>query len=316
MSGLYGSAEHLAECPDLGPACNGPVPPVPYYHHVGLLLSDVTADVAYGLTEAIAVEARVVFRVADTTPTYREIDGTEKFVPNDIHHHDRTIVGFGDPWLVFRAAAAWGKLRTAARLGVSFPVGRTEPDPYALAAQGKWHEHIMMGTGTFMPIVGMGVAYPIGPVEFAASALGIFNVYENPDGFRAPSRMFGGIRAGYPIPSIKLTPQLTADIAYESTEIWHGAYALEGFNARADVLVGAGVQWEFAEKWKLEANVKARVLRLTDAPAFNYPGLAQLSISHAWDLGKNEKKEEDHDHGHEHEHEHGHEHEDEHDHHH
>lgn len=308
ISGLYGSAGHLAECPDLGPACNGPTPPVPYYHHVALVLSDVTADVAYGLNSTWALEARVVLRIADTTPTYSELDGTPKLVPNDIHHHDRTIVGPSDPWLVLRTGAALGKLQAAARLGVSFPLGRTEPDPYALAAQGKWHEHIMLGTGTFLPIVGFGLSYPIGPVQVSASALGLFSVYENADGFRAPTRIFGGMRFGYPIEAAKLTPNLTLDIAHESAEIWHGAYALEGFNARTDVLVGAGVTWEFATMWKLEANVKARILRLTDAPAFNYPGLAQLAISHSWDLLPEEKEDEhdDHDHGHEHgDHDHG-----------
>lgn len=278
---------------------------MPYYHHVALWLSDVTADVAYGLTDSLAVEGRVVLRIVDTTPTYTELDGSQKFVPNDIHHHDRTMVGLGDPWLVFRAGGVWGKLHTAARFGVSFPVGRTEPDPYALAAQGKWHEHIMMGTGTFLPIVGMGLSYPAGPVELSASALGLFSVYENGDGFRAPSRIFGGIRVGYPLTKLKLSPFVAADIAHESAEIWHGAYAIEGFNARTDVLVGVGASWEFSPQWRLEANVKARVLRLTDAPAFNYPGLAQLAISHAWDLAK---KEETHGHGHGHEEDEGHHH--------
>lgn len=297
-SGLYGSAGHLAECPDLGPACNNLPPPVPYHHHVALWLSETTADVSYGLTESFAVEARLSLRIVDTTPTYREIDGTEKFVPNDIHHHDRTLVGPGDPWLVFRAAASVGKLMTAARFGVTFPVGRTEPDPYALAAKGKWHEHIMMGTGTFLPIVGIGLSYPAGPVELSASALGLFSVYENADGFRAPTRIFGGIRVGYPFPSVKLTPNIAVDITHESAEIWHGAYALEGFNARTDVLVGLGATWEFAPMWKVEAGLKARVLRLTDAAAFNYPGLAQLSISHSWDLApqKEEPEEDDHHH--------------------
>jgi hypothetical protein len=296
VSGLYGSAGHLAECPDLGPACKNVPPPVPYYHHVGLWLSDVTADVSYGLTPAFAVEGRLVLRFVDTTPTYRELDGTEKFVPNDIHHHDRTMVGPADPWLILRAGASIGKLMTAARIGVSFPVGRTEPDPYQLAEEGKWHEHIMMGTGTLLPIVGFGLSYPAGPIELSASALGLFSVYENKDGFRAPTRMFGGVRVGYPFPSIHLTPSVAMDVAHESAEIWHGAYALEGFNARTDVLVGVGAAWEFSPMWKLEATIKARVLRLTDAPAFNYPGLAQLAITHSWDLAPKTEHVDEHGH--------------------
>jgi hypothetical protein len=257
---------------------------VPYHHHVALWNSEVTADVSYGLTPAFAIEARLSLRIVDTTPTYTEIDGTAKLVPNDIHHHDRTMVGPGDPWLVLRAGGVTGKLKTAARIGVTFPVGRTEPDPYQLAAQGKWHEHIMLGTGTFMPIVGIGLSYPAGPVELSASALGLFSVYENADGFRAPTRIFGGLRAGYNITSIKLTPNIAVDLAHESAEMWHGAYALEGFNARTDVLAGVGATWEFAPLWKAEANLKARILRLTDAPAFNYPGLVQLALTRSWEL--------------------------------
>jgi hypothetical protein len=305
ISGLYGSAGHLAECPDLGPQCKNTPPPVPYYHHVGLWLSDITADVSYGLTPAFAIEGRLLLRVVDTMPTYTELDGSPKLVPNDIHHHDRTMVGPGDPWLVLRSGGAIGKFMTAARFGVSFPVGRTEPDPFKLGAEGKWHEHIMLGTGTFMPIVGIGLSYPAGPVELSASALGIFSVYENKDGFRAPSRMFGGLRAAYPIAKWKLSPHFAVDLAHESAEIWDGSYALEGFNARTDLLAGAGVTWEFASAWKVEATFRALVLRLTDAPAFNYPGIGQLSVSHSWDLvapttapKKDEHEEDEDDHAH------------------
>jgi hypothetical protein len=136
-------------------------------------------------------------------------------------------------------------------------------------------------------------------VQLSVSALGLFSVYENKYGFRAPTRIFGGVRVGYPFPTVGLTPAVTIDITHESAEIWHGSYAIEGFNARTDVLVGIGAAWEFAPLWKLEGAVKARVLRLTDAPAFNYPGIAQLSVSHSWDLVK-KKDDHDHDHGHHH----------------
>ncbi len=300
-SGLAGSAGHLAECPDLGPACAGTPPPVPYYHHVGLWMTDVTADVSYQITPWLAAEGRLLFRVVDTHPTYSELDGTPKLVPDDIHHHDRTIAGPGDPWLMARFSGSVGKLSSAARLGLSFPVGRTEPDPFKLGAEGKWHEHIQLGTGTFLPIVGVGLTYSADPVEISASALGLFSLYENDQGFRAPTRVFGGLRLGVPLLEGKITPYVTVDLAHESAEIWNGAYALEGFNARTDLLAGLGATWAFAPSWRLEGSVRARVVRLTDAAAFNYPGMAQLSISRAWDLGvkKDEHADEDeHGHGH------------------
>jgi len=299
-SGLAGSAGHLAECPDLGPACAETPPPVPYHHHVALFMTDVTADVSYQVTPWLAAEARLLLRIVDTYPTYTEIDGRPKLVPDDIHHHDRTIVGPGDPWLMARFSGNAGNLSTAARLGLSFPLGRTEPDPFRLGAAGQWHEHIQLGTGTFLPIVGVGLTYELDPVEISASALGLFSVYENDQGFRAPTRIFGGLRLGVPLLGGKVTPYATVDLAHESAEIWHGAYALEGFNARTDLLAGIGATWSITPAWRLEGSVRARVVRLTDAAAFNYPGMAQISISRAWDLGGKDDDEDEDTHGHGH----------------
>src|SRR5689334_13574025 len=97
---LVGTASHLATCPDLGPQCNAPTPPTPYYHHVSLFTTEIALDAAYGVTPWLAVEARLPLRIVKTKPTYNELDGTPKLVPDDIHHHDSTIAGPSDPWLV------------------------------------------------------------------------------------------------------------------------------------------------------------------------------------------------------------------------
>src|SRR5688572_3094903 len=139
---LFATTSHVAECPDLGPDCATPNPPVPYNHHVDLFMTDVSLDASYGLASWLAAELRLALRIVDVNPTYSELDGTPKEVPNDIHHHDETLVGPSDPWLVLRVAGATGRLVTAARLGVTLPIGRTEPDPYLLGSRGEWHEHI------------------------------------------------------------------------------------------------------------------------------------------------------------------------------
>lgn len=275
----YGVAEHLAECPDLGPECAGPVPPVPYHHRVELIASDVSLDVAYGLTTWLAAEARLTLRIVDTTPTYRELDGTPKLVPDDIHHHDRTIVGPGDPWLVVRLGGAVGELTTAARVGLTLPVGGTEPDPYALASEGKWHEHTQLGTGTVMPIVGAGIAYDAGPVELSLSALGFFSLYQNGHGFRAPARFFGGIRASVPLLSGALVPIATVDVAHETNEIWNGMPGLEGNTLRTDLLVGAGLSWEFVKDFRAELVARGRAFRFAQGVSFDSPGFVQLSVA-------------------------------------
>lgn len=275
----YGVAQHLATCPDLGPACSGPVPPTPYYHHVELVASDVSLDGAYGVTPWLAVEARFVLRVVHTSPTYFEQNGAPKLVPDDIHHHEETLVGPGDPWLVARVAGSFGKVVTAARFGLSLPFGSTTPNPYTLAEEGKWHEHTQLGTGTVVPIAGLGLAYSAGPVDLSFSALGLFSVYANGQGYRAPARFFGGFRGAVPLLSRKLTPFATLDLAHETDEIWDGSPGLEGSSRRTDLLLGAGLSWEFLPAWSLELRGVGRVAHFAPGPGFDSPGLLQLALS-------------------------------------
>lgn len=229
------------------------------------------------------MEARLSLRVVDTTPTYTEVDGSPKLVPDDIHHHDRTLVGPGDPWLVARFAGAAGNLTSAARIGLTLPLGLTQPDPYALGAEGKWHEHTQLGTGTVVPILGLGLSYRLDPVSLALSGLGFFSLYENGHGFRAPSRYFLSARASLPLLDGALTPYVASDISGETTEIWHGAPGAEGVNGRVDLLVGGGLAWAPAPAWQIELSVRGRAARLTNAAAFEYPGLAQIAVS--WHTG-------------------------------
>ncbi|MEZ4298815.1 MAG: transporter [Polyangiaceae bacterium] len=256
---------------------------MPYYHHVALLASDTSLDASYGLLPWLAVEGRFTLRVVDTTPTYSELDGSPKLVPDDIHHHDRTLVGPGDPWLVARFAGQYSGLSAAARLGVSLPVGLTRPDPYAAGARGESHEHTQLGTGTVVPIVGLGLSYRVEPIVISASGLAFFSAYENEHGFRAPTRYFASVRATWPLLDGKLSPYVAADLSGEGEEIWHGSPGLEGSNVRADLLLGGGLAWQFAPDWQVELNSRGRAARFTGARGFDYPGVAQVAVSTHFD---------------------------------
>lgn len=287
---IVANTSHLAECPDLGPECASPTPPVPYNHHVDLFMTDVTFDASYGVAPWLAVEARLAVRAVDVTPTYTEQDGTPKLVPNDIHHHDETLIGVTDPWLVLRFGAAWGKLITGARLGVTLPLGRTEEDPYQLGAEGKRHQHIQFGTGTFVPVVGIEASYALESLELSVAALGFFSVYENKKGFWAPSRYFLNVRATLPLREGKVRPYIAMDMPHETLELWGGAPGLEGSNVRTEILFGGGLAWRFYAPWTAEVGVRARVASLTDAATFNYPGIFQLGLATEIDIARDPGK--------------------------
>lgn len=279
------TVSHVAECPDLGPACFEPGPgPVPYNHHVELWNSEIALDASLGITRWLAAELRASVRIVDVTPTYSELDGTPKQVPDDIHHHDETLVGAGDPWLVARVGAITGDLVTSARLGVTLPLGATEPNPYELGRRGRSHQHIQLGTGVVMPVVGGGVAWVGEPVNVSLAYLGIYGLYENAQGFRPPSRTFLELRGGLPLALDTVEPFLVVDVAHEGEELWDGRPGLEGSNIRTDLLLGGGVVWGFTPGFALDAAVRARAVRFTDAAAFDQTVAISVGIRGALDL--------------------------------
>jgi hypothetical protein len=284
---LVATTSHVEDCPDLGPQCNQALPPKPYRHHIALFMDETAVDASYGLASWAAIEARFAVRVADVRPSYFELDGTPKTVVNDIHHRRETLVGPADPWLLARAGASTGKLVTAARLGVTLPIGNTVPDPYIFGREGLPHEHIQFGTGTFVPIVGGGLTYTTTSVVLSVAALGFFNVYENGDGFRAPMRAFGTTRAAVPLPALKFRPYVALDFAHEGRERWHGVDGAESY-IRNDLLGGGGIEWEFAKDWQVEVGARARLVTFSSGVVLDYPGTLSFGVSSHFDVASHQ----------------------------
>ena len=281
---LAGASSHVAECPDLGPTCAGPRSPTPFYHHVRLFTADVGLDASYGITPWLAVEARFGLRVVDLAPRYTELDGAPKSAPDDPHHRDETLVGPTDPWLLLRFAGAWGKLLSTARLGLTLPLGSTVPNPYLLGKEGKWHQHTQLGTGTFVPIVGLGLSYSAGPVDLDLSAQGRFSAYESSKGYRAPTRFFPALRLTIPFFDGALRPYAAAEISAETGERWDGRPGSEGSDGRADLLAGGGVVWRFREAWRVDVGLRVHAAALAGGAAFEYPGILQLGLGTNFDV--------------------------------
>lgn len=284
------SVSHVADCPDLGPDCfHGDHAPTPYNHHVDQLMAETVLDASLGITPWFAVDTRWSLRVADVNPTYSELDGTPKEVPDDIHHHDETLVDVTDPWLMARLAAVQGDFVGVFRLGASFPIGRIEPDPYALGREGKYHEHLQAGTGTVVPIVGFGMSYTLGrggktPVTLGLGGLGFFNAYENGEGFQSPVRIYASHRVAISFLNGVLTPFVEGTLAHEGEELWNGEVGLEGSNIRTEIYVGGGLEWRFYDTWSVDLTTRARVATLTEAPTFTSYGLFSLGLSTSFDL--------------------------------
>lgn len=281
---------HVAECPDLGAACVTASPPAPYVHHVKEIVAESSFDASLALTSWFAVDTRWSVRMVRVIPTYAELDGRPKSVPDDIHHHDETVGGVTDPWLLARFGAAKGPFVSTARLGLSLPVGQTVADPYALGREGRWHEHLQQGTGTFVPIVSFGLAYTVAPAKTVApvtltlGGTGLFNAYENAKRYRAPVRAYLNHRVSVGLVGEALRPFVDATLAHEGEEYWSGRVGGEGTNVRTELYLGGGLGVRVAKGWDLEAKASGRVASFTDAATFRSAGVFSLALTAKLDV--------------------------------
>lgn len=283
MTALPSTTTHVEDCPDLGPSCKSSPPPTAYVHHVDRVTAETALDASYGLHRAFALELHFPLRIVREDPSYAELDGAPKDVPDDIHHHKETLVGLSDPWLSLRAGGALGGLVTQAKLGLSVPIGSTQPNPYRLAEQGLSHEHTQFGSGTFEPIVGLGLSYRVEPLTFSASALALFSLYENGKGYRAPTRVTATLRSDLVIGGGTFRPYLAGDLAHQSEERWSGSADGEGSGARTDILLGGGLVVRIADPWSLDVGMRVRAATIASAPTMRYPGLVQVGVITHWD---------------------------------
>jgi hypothetical protein len=158
-----------------------------------------------------------------------------------------------------------------------------------LGREGKSHEHLQAGTGTVVPIIGVGLSLRLAedtstPVTLALSGTGLLNVYENDEGFRAPSRLYANQRVSVAFLDGQLNPFVEGTFAHETEEYWQGEVGLEGTNVRSEVYVGGGLAWRFAENWSADLAARGRIATLTHAPTFTNYGVFSLGISTRFSL--------------------------------
>lgn len=138
------------------------------------------------------------------------------------HHRDEVLWGPTDGrTMLWRYAAPRSWLVVGGGVGATLPLGRTEEDPFALAAQGMEHQHFQLGSGTFDPVAS-GQALLNGTRWGGwLSVDARVPVVENSKGYRPPRSI--AVSAG---PSFRVIPDLqvlaTADGLYETPEAWDG----------------------------------------------------------------------------------------------
>ena len=187
---------HESTCPDIGPVCTLRDEP-PQLHDQTMDVTELRALVEYGFDDVWAARLMFPVRLTRTAIVFRRLDGTP-FVPElgNIHHRDEVLAGPGDPQVT--ASARWrsGNLTLLGRAGVSLPLGRTEENPFALGEEGRVHQHIQFGTGTFAPVFALEARWRRDATRLFGYAVGHVPLYDNAKGYRAGARLGAGLVAG------------------------------------------------------------------------------------------------------------------------
>ncbi|MES2642407.1 MAG: hypothetical protein V4850_23185 [Myxococcota bacterium] len=223
VSAFEGQVDHEASCPSDDAIACAADPGLPAYeHHVSIPWArfDVGLTVGTGkgwfLWGTVPVDAR-----------YREVsytfpDGSAYEPPSpDLHHQDGWQGGLTDGRLMLFRADKVGAISWALGIGTTLPLGAPPVDPYELAEQGQPHEHLLMGSGTFVPTVtarvGVNGMRWGGSVQYDLR----YPVYESAGGYFPAEVVSWNVG-----PSWRATPNVTLLASWESThqdeETWHG----------------------------------------------------------------------------------------------
>jgi thiol-disulfide isomerase/thioredoxin len=275
------------------------------FHHQDILNTELRLSGEYGVRPWLAIGAVVPLRIFKTSIRYADENGQTVAIDNPfIHHHNETLVGPSDPSLIARAATRAGGVTFGARLGLSFPLGRTEEDPFALGDLGQAHEHSQFGTGTFQPIAGIDLSRSFGPVRVDAFALTVQSLYENGHGFQPGDRYAAGIGGASALGTKLWRFRLTVEAQHETAETWGGViHTDEGNLGRTDVLTGLETTFRLTDDWHVGATLKVPVYTHVQGGQLDASVFVGLSVGTSIHLLEEDDEHhhegEDHDHAHE-----------------
>jgi len=267
---------HESACPDIGPVCLSRNE-APNLHDQSIWIGELRAAVEYGVNDWLGVRLQVPVKLLATTITYRHLDGTA-FEPDwvGIHHRDETLFGIGDPWLTARIGTNFQGFTLLARVGASLPLGRTEADPFLAGREGREHQHIQFGTGTFNPLLAGEVLKPLGDVLVGGYFQAMPVLVENAQGFRAGHRFSTGMFGGT-LFFEKLRASLAVDVVHEEAERWGGIVQQDGNLGRTDVLAGATVSYPFGNQ-QFSLGFRTPVFQRVIGGQVSYPAIVTLAV--------------------------------------
>ncbi len=193
-----------------------------------------------------------------------------------LHHRNETLVRVADPQVSLHLGHQREPWTVAGRVGVSVPLGRTEPNPFELGRLGVWHQHIQFGSGTWDPILGLAVGRSVG--SFQAQLNGVVRLAwaENEHGYRAGNRYSVLLGVGHGLGDAwRADAGLT--FAREEPEKWDWRIEEEGNLGRTDLFLSLGAGRTFSLVGALALNLQVPLMSETTGEQVKIPVILTLT---------------------------------------
>lgn len=251
--------------------------PARYWHVQDLWVAELAFHAARGIAPGVGVTATVPLRLVRDRIGYLDLN-RQPYVPPfpDHHHRNETPTGIGDPHVSVHLARAWAPWTLAGQLGVSVPLGKTEPNPFELGDRGLPHQHIQFGTGTWGPVVGLSIGRTFDKGAVQAEGLSLLTVSDNDHGYRAGNRYSGTFSARRAIAE-HWSGAGGLTVSREEPEKWGSEIEEEGNLGRTDLLLSLGIGHVLAPIGSLGLRVQIPLASHATGEQLDYPWIFSLS---------------------------------------
>ena len=223
----------------------------------------------------------VPLRLINSTARFYDANGSEMPSFASIHHRNEVLAGFGDVSLSGRVrllGVNGGPLLLDLSGGVLLPTGNTEPDPFALGAAGKAHQHMFFGNGTFDPQLAVQAVYFSGAWRSTGYGYARVPLVENGYGYRGPRLWNGGVAFDRAVPNSKFRVMVGAALAVEQSATWSGRISEN--SGRTTVLGRAAVFYLPSADWQWSLGVDVPTVVASVGGQLEMPLMVRLSVSH------------------------------------
>jgi len=252
----------------------------PYWHVQRLLIGELALSAACGLTSGLGVGLTVPLRQVRDRIRFEDLARNPYVPPEpDTHHRNETLLHVADPQLAALLTGASGAWTVNASLGTSIPIGRTEPNPFALGRLGLPHQHIQFGTGTWDPMLSVAALRSLGEVGISASVSAKVTLSENTHGYRAGNRYGILLGANRKLGGIWGT-NLGMTLDRESPEKWDGQIEVEGNLGRTDLMLAAGIGRAVPRVGSFGIKVQVPLKTWATGEQVKYPLIVSLGWTH------------------------------------